>query len=82
MDKPQIAGTKPIKVKLNKDEEYLFCACGKSNNQPFCDWSHVGSSFEPLKFKAEDSGDAFLCMCKHSKNKPYCDGSQNSRKER
>ena len=78
MDKPQIADTKPIKVKLNKDEEYLFCTCGKSNNQPFCDWSHVGSSFEPLKFKAEDSGDAFLCMCKHSKNKPYCDGSHKN----
>ena len=78
MDKPQIADTKPIKVKLNKDEEYLFCNCGKSNNQPFCDWSHVGSPLEPIKFKAEDSGDAFLCMCKHSKNKPYCDGTHKN----
>jgi len=80
MDKPKIVDTKPIKVQLTKDEEYLFCSCGQSNSQPFCDWSHVNSSFEPLNFKSEETGDAFLCMCKHSKNKPYCDGTHKTLK--
>lgn len=77
-DQPIIADNKPIKVELDKNEEYFFCACGKSAGQPFCDGSHRGSTITPQKFKAEDSGDAFLCMCKQSKNFPYCDGSHKS----
>jgi len=76
MDKPTIADNKPINVSLNKGEEYYFCACGKSQNQPFCDGSHAGTSFKPVAFKAENE-DAYLCMCKHTKNPPFCDGSHN-----
>lgn len=75
MSKPTIADKKPIAVTLNKDEEYYWCACGKSNNQPFCDGSHRGTDFTPLGFKAQEDGEAWLCMCKHSQNPPYCDGS-------
>jgi len=74
MDKPTIADNKPINVSLDKGEEYYFCACGKSQNQPFCDGSHAGTSFTPIAFKAEEE-DAYLCMCKHTKNPPFCDGS-------
>ena len=74
MDKPTIADNKPINVTLNKGEDYYFCACGKSQNQPFCDGSHAGTSFTPIAFKAEEE-DAYLCMCKHTKNPPFCDGS-------
>ena len=42
MDKPTIADNKPKKVELVQNEEYMFCTCGKSKNQPFCDWSHAG----------------------------------------
>ena len=75
MDKPQIAGRKPVKVELEAGESYFWCKCGKSANQPFCDGSHRGTSFTPLKFTAEESGDAFLCMCKQSDNAPFCDGT-------
>ncbi len=73
--KPIIADTKPSKVSLKKGQEYYFCTCGKSKNQPFCDGAHAGSDFKPKSFVAESDGDAYLCACKHSKNLPFCDGS-------
>ena len=74
-DYPVIADNKPKKVSLNKDQEYYFCVCGRSENQPFCDGSHKGMSFNPKAFKAEANKDAFLCACKHSANTPFCDGT-------
>lgn len=73
--KPIVANNKPAKVELTKGDEYYFCACGRSNNQPFCDGSHAGTDFKPKAFTAEQSGDAYLCQCKHSANVPFCDGS-------
>ena len=75
MSNPVIADNKPAKVNLTKGEEYYFCACGRSQNQPFCDGSHAGTGFTPKAFKAEEEGDAYLCQCKHSSNQPFCDGS-------
>ncbi len=75
MSKPIIADNKPTKVELTKGQEYYFCACGKSQSQPFCDGSHAGTSFKPKAFTAEQDGDAFLCACKHTANAPFCDGS-------
>ena len=73
--KPVIADNKPVKVDLSEGEEYYFCACGRSSNQPFCDGSHAGTGFTPRAFSAERSGEAYLCQCKHSSSQPYCDGS-------
>ena len=73
--KPVIAANKPTSVELTKGEEYYFCACGRSGNQPFCDGSHAGTDFKPVAFTAEESGDAYLCQCKHSANLPFCDGT-------
>jgi glutamate synthase domain-containing protein 2 len=75
MSNPVIADKKPIPVELQQGEEYYWCACGRSNNQPFCDGSHRGTEFSPKPFKASESGEAWLCMCKHTNNPPYCDGS-------
>jgi len=73
--KPVVADNKPIKVTLTEGEEYYFCVCGRSANQPFCDGSHAGTQFRPRPFVAEQAGDAYLCQCKHSANQPFCDGS-------
>ncbi len=73
--KPVIADNKPAKVNLTKGEEYYFCACGRSNNQPFCDGSHAGTEFKPKSFVAQETGDAYLCQCKYSANTPFCDGT-------
>lgn len=77
MSKPVIADNKPKKVKLEQGEEYLFCACGRSSDQPFCDGSHAKADTDltPQSFTAEKTEDAFLCQCKHTQNPPYCDGS-------
>ena len=75
MAKPEIADNKPIAVTLEKGKEYYWCACGRSQNQPFCDGSHQGTEFTPAGFKAEEDGEAWLCMCKHTGNPPYCDGT-------
>lgn len=75
MSNPIIADNKPKAVKLKKNEEYYFCSCGRSKNQPFCDGSHAGTEFKPKPFKAEEDGEVYLCMCKNSANLPYCDGS-------
>ena len=70
-----IADINPKAVFLNKDQEYYFCACGRSNSQPFCDGSHEGTGIAPKVFTAERDGEAYLCMCKHSGNIPFCDGT-------
>lgn len=75
MSNPIIAGNKPVKVALSKGQEYYFCTCGRSKNQPFCDGSHVGTSFKPKAIVSEEDGDAYLCACKHSSNRPFCDGT-------
>ena len=81
MSKPKIADRKPIKVELKKGEEQYWCACGLSNNQPYCDGSHRTTDIIPVRFEAEETGDAYLCMCKHSKKAPYCDGTHATLKE-
>ena len=75
MTHPIISDNKPAKVDLEKDSEYYFCVCGRSEKQPFCDGSHAGTSFKPRAFKADEDGSAYLCACKHTNNPPYCDGS-------
>ena len=78
MEKGKVAGKTPQMVALKAGETYAWCACGKSTNQPFCDGSHVGSSFTPKVFKVDEPKQAAMCMCKQTKNPPYCDGSHMS----
>lgn len=51
------------------------CSCGRSKNQPFCDGSHEGTSFEPLVWTAEKTEKKFFCACKATEKAPFCDGS-------
>lgn len=75
MEKPIIAGKEPIMLDLKRGETYSWCSCGRSKDQPFCDGSHEGTSFEPLSFTAENDGEVALCTCKLTKTPPYCDGT-------
>lgn len=77
MTKPIVAANEPITVDLNKGNSYLFCTCGRSNHQPFCDGSHKGSGLSPLPFTADVEGEAWLCRCKQTEHAPYCDGSHS-----
>jgi CDGSH-type Zn-finger protein len=79
MNKPDIAQKKPYPVELKVGEKYLFCACGKGNNQPFCDLvSHKNTDYSPRAFQVEKDGTYYLCGCKHSKNQPFCDATHKT----
>jgi len=75
MIEPDIGGRAPIAIEVEAGKSYWWCACGRSQNQPFCDGSHKGTSFTPVEFKAEKSEKFFFCTCKRSARKPACDGS-------
>jgi CDGSH iron-sulfur domain-containing protein 3 len=77
MAEPNIAARFPKKVTLEQGT-YFWCACGLSNNQPFCDGSHKGSEFSPVIFKIDEKQDAWLCQCKQSSKKPFCDGTHKT----
>jgi CDGSH-type Zn-finger protein len=77
-ESPKIAGTSPKAVELEAGNQYAFCTCGYSENQPFCDGSHKSTPFKPHMFTAEKSGEAWLCMCKRTGNAPFCDGTHNT----
>lgn len=76
MDKPKIAQKKPFVLEI-KAGTYSWCACGMSNNQPYCDGSHRGSGFKPQVVKVEESKKVAWCGCKNSGNKPWCDGTHS-----
>lgn len=77
MEEPKIAAKFPKMVMLEPGT-YFWCACGRSNNQPFCDGSHQGTGFTPLAFDIKEKKDAWLCQSKRSKNKPFCDGTHKT----
>tara|TARA_B100002003_G_C13921869_1_gene448211 strand:- start:1 stop:237 length:237 start_codon:yes stop_codon:yes gene_type:complete len=59
---------------LNGDKKrYAWCACGKSDKQPFCDGSHKGTDFSPIIVDNEKEGNIAWCGCKATGNPPYCD---------
>lgn len=80
MEKPVISQKEPIPVDVKAGETYHWCSCGKSNNQPFCNGAHKGTSFEPLAFTPEKDETVYFCACKHTKNPPYCDGTHKELK--
>lgn len=77
MPEPKIAQKAPYAVDVVAGKSYWWCACGKSQKQPFCDGSHKGSEFTPLEYEAQDSKTVYFCGCKHSGKVPLCDGSHN-----
>jgi CDGSH-type Zn-finger protein len=77
MDKPHIAQKSPYEFEVQAGETYFWCACGLSDDQPFCDDTHEGTKFEPVEFTAEKTETVWLCGCKQTKTPPFCDGTHN-----
>lgn len=73
--KTMTATPEPAKVELVENEIYLWCRCGKSKNQPFCDGTHHGSKNKPLLCRAKRTGSVRLCNCKQTRTSPFCDNS-------
>lgn len=77
-DTPHIAQKSPYVVEVEAGKKYFWCACGKSQKQPFCDGSHKDTSFAPVKFEATESKKVFFCGCKNTAGQPLCDGSHKA----
>ena len=78
MDKPKVGGTSPIRHTLEAGKKYAYCTCGASENQPWCNGAHKGTSFTPMVFTQEVEKTAGICTCKMTSNPPFCDGSHKS----
>lgn len=65
----------PYAVEVEAGKTYWWCACGRSQNQPFCDSSHKGSAFSPVKYVAEANRILWFCGCKQTRTPPFCDGT-------
>ena len=74
----KVAQKAPYAVEVEAEKTYYWCACGRSETQPFCDGSHQGTGIELFAFTAEKSETVYLCGCKQTANKPFCDGTHNS----
>lgn len=72
---PIIAHRKGFYYEVKAGKRYLWCACGRSRTQPFCDGSHKTTVFTPVEYVPVKSGKAYFCTCKRSGKKPLCDGS-------
>lgn len=78
MAEPVLASRTPFAVEVEAGKRYWWCACGKSQQQPFCDGSHKGGPFTPQEFRATESGTVWFCGCKRSAHAPRCDGTHRS----
>lgn len=70
-----IQKNQPIAVDVEAGKSYMWCACGNSQKQPWCDGSHAGTGKSPVMYTATESKTVHLCGCKNTGHAPVCDGS-------
>jgi CDGSH-type Zn-finger protein len=78
MSDPVVAQKGPFKVEVEAGRAYLWCACGRSRAQPFCDGSHKVTDITPVRHVAARGGPVWFCGCKHSGGRPFCDGTHKT----
>jgi CDGSH-type Zn-finger protein len=78
MADPIPAQKAPYGVTVQAGKAYFWCACGRSQKQPFCDGSHKDTGITPLKYLADADGEVWFCGCKATAGQPLCDGSHNA----
>jgi len=74
MEKPVVAAREPFKVDVEAGKAYFWCACGRSQKQPYCDGSHRGTTHRPVRYTAPQDLTVALCGCKQTGQPPFCDG--------
>lgn len=76
-----IHNKRPFKYNCKAGRAYMWCSCGWSRTQPFCDGTHKNSKLKienrPIRFECTETKDYWFCQCKQTKNRPFCDGSHN-----
>ncbi len=78
MSEPIPAQKAPYNFTVEAGKRYVWCACGRSGNQPFCDGSHKAVGLSPVAFIAEKTEEVWFCGCKGTGTKPFCDGTHNT----
>ena len=78
MSESKIAQKMPYVQKAEAGKAYAWCACGRSENQPFCDGSHAVTDLRPVIVKIKEEKNVAWCGCKQSGNKPFCDGTHST----
>ncbi|KAI1303617.1 CDGSH iron-sulfur domain-containing protein 3, mitochondrial [Halotydeus destructor] len=75
----KIYDKKPAMVNCKEGKIYMYCACGHSKNQPFCDGTHriqhLRINIRPIPWTCKQSGEYWFCNCKKSSRRPFCDGT-------
>jgi CDGSH-type Zn-finger protein len=75
MSKAKMAQNGPYVMEMEPGK-YAWCACGLSENQPFCDGSHKQvTDFKSIVEEIKEKRIVAWCGCKQSAKKPYCDGT-------
>lgn len=64
----------PVLMEVEKGT-HLWCQCGFSKSQPFCDGSHHGTKIKPIPFEMKQTRTVKLCNCKITQTGPFCDNS-------
>ncbi|MBF0275030.1 MAG: CDGSH iron-sulfur domain-containing protein [Nitrospinae bacterium] len=82
MVEPKICQKAPYQMDMEAGT-YVWCGCGLSKNDPFCDNTHKGTEYEGTKHAAklveiDEDKTVHWCGCKNSKNPPFCDGSHRT----
>lgn len=66
----------PFRLHLEVGKTYRYCTCGRSEEQPWCDDSHLERDPQPIEFTvSQEQTWHLLCGCKYSLKQPFCDGS-------
>ncbi len=73
---PKIAQKGPY-VQNETPGKKVWCACGYSQKQPFCDGTHKGTGMGPVIVEIKEASTIAWCGCKQTKTPPYCDGSHS-----
>ncbi|VAX30678.1 hypothetical protein MNBD_NITROSPIRAE01-1414 [hydrothermal vent metagenome] len=66
----------PYVISEEPGDKY-YCACGKSENQPYCDGAHerLNTGKTPTHVVIEKKKSVAWCGCRKSENMPFCDGT-------
>jgi|GEM_PF-257822 len=60
-----------------------YCACGLTEEAPYCDGSHNGKGFgkRPFLVKYDEPKTVSICGCGRSGKRPFCDGTHQLREK-
>ncbi len=71
MTEPVVVQKVPYATEIETGRRYWWCACGRSQNQPFCDGSHKVTDIVPMAYEATETKTVYFCGCKQSSGKPH-----------